>query len=64
MYGEVHLDQSRENCITLRQGKRIMLHKIKRRKANWIGHILYRNYLLKHREGGGDISDGKTRKKT
>ena len=21
---------------------------IKRRKANWIGYILYRNYLLKH----------------
>jgi hypothetical protein len=25
-----------------------MLHTIKRRKANWIGHILRRNCLLKH----------------
>jgi hypothetical protein len=26
----------------------ILLHTIKRRKANWIGHILHRNCLLKH----------------
>jgi hypothetical protein len=25
-----------------------ILHRIKRRKANWIGHILRRNCLLKH----------------
>ena len=25
-----------------------ILHTIKRRKANWIGHILRRNCLLKH----------------
>jgi hypothetical protein len=25
-----------------------ILHTIKRRKANWIGHILCRNCLLKH----------------
>jgi hypothetical protein len=25
-----------------------IIHKIKRRKANWIGHILRRNCLLKH----------------
>ena len=25
-----------------------MLHTIKRRKADWIGHILHRNCLLKH----------------
>ena len=33
------------------------LHTIKRRKANWIGHILCRNCLLKHviegKIGGG-----------
>jgi len=29
-----------------------ILHKIKRRKANWIGHILCRNCLLKHVIGG------------
>jgi hypothetical protein len=27
---------------------RNLLHTIKRRKANWIGHILRINYLLKH----------------
>jgi hypothetical protein len=28
--------------------ERNILHTIKQRKANWIGHILYRNCLLKH----------------
>jgi hypothetical protein len=45
---------------------RNMLQTIKRRKANWIGHILRRNCLLKHVfEGnrGKGRSDGKTRKK-
>jgi hypothetical protein len=28
--------------------ERNILHKIKRRKDNWIGHILRRNCLLKH----------------
>jgi hypothetical protein len=28
--------------------ERNILHKIKRAKANWIGHILRRNCLLKH----------------
>jgi hypothetical protein len=28
--------------------ERHILHTIKRRKANWIGHILHRNCLLKH----------------
>ena len=27
---------------------RIILHAVKMRKAEWIGHILYRNCLLKH----------------
>jgi hypothetical protein len=31
----------------VKEGSNI-LHKIKRRKANWIGHILCRNCLLKH----------------
>jgi hypothetical protein len=30
------------------KGERNMLHTIKRIKANWIGHILRRNCLLKH----------------
>jgi hypothetical protein len=28
--------------------ERNILHTIRRRKANWIGHILHRNCLLKH----------------
>jgi ribosomal 50S subunit-associated protein YjgA (DUF615 family) len=28
--------------------ERNILHTIRRRNANWIGHILRRNYLLKH----------------
>ena len=47
---------------------RKILHTVKRRKANWMGHILRGNCLLKHFiEGkieGGFRSDGKTRKKT
>jgi hypothetical protein len=30
--------------------ERNILHTIKRSKANWIGHILCRNCLLKHEE--------------
>jgi hypothetical protein len=30
------------------QEKKNILHTIKQRKANWIGHILRRNCLLKH----------------
>jgi hypothetical protein len=38
--------------------ERNILHEMKRRKANWIGHILRRNCLIKHvieekREGTG-----------
>jgi hypothetical protein len=35
------------------KAERNFLHTIKRRKANWIGHILCRNCLLKH------ITEGK-----
>jgi len=45
--------------------ERNILHTLKRRKAKRIGHIFYRNRLLKHViEGKLDESDGKTRKKT
>jgi hypothetical protein len=49
--------------------ERNILHTIKRRKANWIGHILRRNCLLKHviegkLEGRKDRNDGTTREKT
>jgi hypothetical protein len=56
------------NCVKCAKyyiKQRTSRHTIKRRKANWIGHILHRNYLLKHvtegkREGR---CDGKTTKK-
>jgi hypothetical protein len=42
----------------------IILQTIKRRKANWIGHILRRNCLLKHviegkREGRIEVTGGR-----
>jgi hypothetical protein len=46
---------------------RDILHTKKREEANWIGHILCRNCLLKHVIEGtieGRICDGKTRNKT
>jgi hypothetical protein len=44
--------------------ERNILHTIKRRKANWIGHILRRNCLLKHvtkgkTEGGTEVNGDK-----
>jgi hypothetical protein len=50
------------------KGERNILHTVKRRKANWIGHILRRNCLVKHaiqrKIGRKDRSDGRTMKKT
>jgi hypothetical protein len=42
-----------------------ILHGIKQRKANWIGHTLRRNSLLKHvvEDKRKDEMSGKTRKK-
>jgi hypothetical protein len=46
--------------------ERNIIHTVKRRRANWIGHILRRNCLIKHVIEGKDERriDGKTRKKT
>ena len=38
--------------------QRNILHEIRKRKANWIGHILRRNYLL-HRVIEGKIQGGR-----
>jgi hypothetical protein len=38
--------------------ERNIVHTIKRRKANWIGHILRRNWLLKH------VTEGKLEGRT
>ena len=44
------MDQSCEKLrsITKSQGRQKYPANSKRRKANWIGHILHRNCLLKH----------------
>jgi hypothetical protein len=39
--------RNQEICERVKEERNI-LHAIKRRKANWIGHILCRNCLLKH----------------
>jgi hypothetical protein len=46
--GEDHLDRSDEmlGVHTVKEESNI-LHTTKRREANWIGHILHRNCLLK-----------------
>jgi hypothetical protein len=41
-------DRVKNEVLHGRKEKRNTLHTIKRRKANWIGHILRRYYLLKH----------------
>ena len=47
--GEDQLDRSCEKCEKLLRDneQRKVLHEIRKRKANWIGHILRRNCLLK-----------------
>jgi len=62
-------DHVRNEDVLLRfKEKRNILHKIRKRKANWIGHILRRNCLLQRFIEGKikrrDRSDRKTRKKT
>jgi hypothetical protein len=48
--GEDILDRLCERCDVLHRVKeeRNVLHTAKRRKADWIGHTLRRNCLLKH----------------
>jgi hypothetical protein len=41
-------DRVRNEVLHRVKEERNILHTIKRRKANWIGHILRRNCLLKH----------------
>jgi hypothetical protein len=41
-------DRVRNEVLHRVKEDRKILHRIKRRKANWIGHILRRNCLLKH----------------
>jgi len=40
-------DRVRNEAVLLRvKEQRNILHEIRKRKANWIGHILRRNFLL------------------
>jgi hypothetical protein len=61
-------DHVRNEEVLLRVNEqRNILHEIRKRKANWIGHILGRNCLLQQviegKKKGADRSDKKTRKK-
>jgi hypothetical protein len=47
-----------EEALQTVKEERNILYKIKRRKANWIGHIMCRNWLVKHVTEGG--IEGKT----
>ena len=63
------IDHVRNEEVLLRVNEqRNILHAMRKRKANWIGHILRRNCFLKRvnrrEDKGGDRSDKKTRKKT
>ena len=61
-------DHVRNEEVLLRVNEqRIILHEIRKRKANWIGHILRRNCILKQVIEGkikGEMEVEKTRKKT
>ena len=47
--GEDHLDRFHEKYVLHKvKEETSILHITKRRKTNWIGHILRRNCLLKH----------------
>ena len=52
----------RNEVLHVLKEDRNILHTIKRRKANWIGHFLRRNCLLKHVIER--FEDRKTREKT
>jgi len=41
-------DRVRNEVLQRVKEKRNILHKVTRRKANWIGHILRRNFFSKH----------------
>jgi hypothetical protein len=55
-------DRVRNEVLHVLKEDRNILHTIKRRKANWIGHFLRRNCLLKHVIER--FEDRKTREKT
>jgi hypothetical protein len=57
-----------EEVLIRANEQRNILHEISKRKANWIGHILRRNRILRNtidvKMKGGIERERKTRKKT
>jgi hypothetical protein len=53
-------DHVRNKVLQIVKEERNILYSIKRRKPNWIGHILRRNCLIKHfikgRRGGIEVT--------
>jgi len=60
-------DRVRSEVVLLTvKEQRNILHEISKRKANWVGHILLRNFLLQRVIEGkikGDRSDRKRRRR-
>jgi hypothetical protein len=62
-------DHVRNDGVLLRvKEQRNILHEISKRKANWIGHILHRNCLLKQViegkiKGGMEMTGGRGRRR-
>jgi hypothetical protein len=44
----IRTDRVKNEVVNGVKKERNVLRTIQRRKTNWIGHILHRNYLLKH----------------
>jgi len=65
----VWTDHARNEDVLLRvKEQRNILHEIRKRKANWIGHILRRNCLLQRViegkiEGGLEVTGGQGRRR-
>ena len=67
MYIYIYIDHVRNEEVLLRVNEqRNILHEIRKRKVNWIGHILRRNCLLKQVIEGkikGEMEVARRRKK-
>jgi hypothetical protein len=58
------ISTDREGNVLYRfRGERNIVRKIKRRKGQWLDHILYRNYLLNHVIEGKVGVTGRRRRK-
>jgi hypothetical protein len=57
-----------EDVLLRVKEQRIIVHEINKRKANWIGHILCRNYFLQRViegriKGGIEVTEGRGRRR-